>query len=991
MFWNQSQEKVQKIINTNNDADKKNLRHSSVDFSSLPKIHLFRTASDSKKNKHTSPSPTSPLLLPEMTSSNDLSSKSPTTAEYNQNNKLPVSPNHIQDFETRKSLQEVFNEKQNPQPSNGFDLTQNSSQFETGQNILNEYTDNSLNLDSHIETDDQNHNSPNEYTDTSLNIVSHIETDDQNHNNTNEYTDNSLNIDSHVETDDQKSNNINEYTDTSLNIVSHIDTDDQNHNNTNEFSETNIKSFDHKPNNHSLNLTSQNIDTEMLKSIDSSINNSRQSISLETKHFENSSSFDIKQNTSNFDQNQTLNRLDSINSSNETYTNVQSQTPAQEASKVYTTEHPLLIDSIERYSGQTDSNDLQYDYNDIHNPLDDDDSVKSDGAESIENINLSESFSKINLVNNDDSFKSHKRSFNEIITPFKNSSSLLGSANTTVSSPMRAPPPFKKLMSQLNSDKKITDLKYEPQQEITLHDFNNQKTLNSNISILPIYQESETSTRKNSALSKDITQTLDDDSNKKLSLDLVGNLGQAADNDVSMKILLTPESNKNLMSMFDPYASISEAFRVSTPDLYKHKADQKLASLIPLPDSPEKNLITSNKKNLKPTITTDTNLLVPVTPSSTQWSESNINWESPTVHKLYKDSDIEKQNIELENKQKELELETLRHQMEQLLKQKDQEIENFVDEFEKQKQEYKKMAQVATEKLEAELVDYKIELEKGKNLTREILEKNDFLSLKLDTIKLDCEQKFKLKEIAVNEDYQKKLNSQQKEYEEKIQEIQKANEKKNLDLEHDYKDFEQQLREIEEGSSRDIANLKIQLENEKKELESVQREYQEYIVLSSNYMDSRDKENEGLTKVIASVTLENHQYNEKLTELSDELVREQENSKKLQESLNETQNKNKTIISEKETLEKDLNVAVERENLIVNHFKEQIEKDNEKINSLTDNCAKLDQENEYLKTQLARLEFSLKKSNKEISNLKEENIDLNRMYSNLEQMVSNRR
>ncbi|PVV05325.1 hypothetical protein BB560_000156 [Smittium megazygosporum] len=571
------------------------------------------------------------------------------------------------------------------------------------------------------------------------------------------------------------------------------------------------------------------------------------------------------------------------------------------------------------------------------------------------NNNLSDSFSKISLNTDIDMGKPQKRGFVEIITPQKVKTRVNLESLEYINSPLRAPPPFKKpMLSTQVSDQTL------PISKSNQLDDSYTSSLNSNV----IHAEAQ-------FVGSNITaaETLNKFDTKSA---------------INHSLNTTPDTKKNFISAFDPFAPIPEEYRISTPDLEQMRQNQTMASLIPLPNSPTIAISREKGENIPIAIPEkNQNLLVPITPTRSQWTESNIDWEFSKGSHLYTDSDI----VQQEKLRQDKEIESLNTLVQ---KQKD-EFERIVASKEREMAEYMEMAKVATDKLEGELAEYKAKVEKLEKNNAEIELKSKESLEKLANL----ERKYITDLQATQDMYVVKLDEKEQmlklEYTSKDTETKEALVSATNKLENIEKESESKFSALEDKFTKEVESLKKELEQEKQAFSKLQEEYHEYMNLSGEYMDLKEGENERLTKVIASLTVENHGIADRFNQAVETARQAQSNMEIAAQKYLEIENRLKDITTEKSALEKDLKIAVEREILLTKQFKKQEAIDKSRIAVLESDVNRLDSENDYLKAMITRFEFNLKKVTKEIESLKEENVELNNMCSELERMVSRKR
>ncbi|PVU88329.1 hypothetical protein BB559_005614 [Furculomyces boomerangus] len=427
-------------------------------------------------------------------------------------------------------------------------------------------------------------------------------------------------------------------------------------------------------------------------------------------------------------------------------------------------------------------------------------------------------------------------------------------------------------------------------------------------------------------------------------------------------------------------------------------------------------------------------LLVPLTPAGRLKSGDEFSWESPSDSGIFKDSDLEKK-LELSNKQK---TDLLEKRLMELTREKQQELEA-------QKNMYLEIIKTTELKLGQKIMDsqtdFKIDIEESianqkileskidileaelasyKNLVEHMTNENNVLDASNSDIKKQLElvstefKTFKESSLLTQQLYessQKKYNEEKETNSTFIQEeIKKAVEKNieeqkqttekllnetkeahALEIAKINKENDEKLASLESKYTKEIRGLKQELFDEMSNHLETKKEYKEYMAISGQYMDGRDRENEGLTRELANLTLERQGLTSEVQMLNQQLEQIQQEFVQIESRVGELSSRNTELEKENKVLENDLNVAVERENIIVNHFKQSSEKESEKIAELDQNYKSASSENEILKAQLTRLEFSLKRSKVEINNLKEENQELNKMYNDLENIMSKNR
>ncbi|OMJ12429.1 hypothetical protein AYI69_g9408 [Smittium culicis] len=580
-------------------------------------------------------------------------------------------------------------------------------------------------------------------------------------------------------------------------------------------------------------------------------------------------------------------------------------------------------------------------------------------------------FSQIDLTKNKEFSNSSKRSFIETITPVKKAEFLAREKTGFIDSPMRAPPPFKKLYSDSVPDASNNNIgiltttntdniiKYSELEEYNSSSIENNKNLDIEIASQAI--DADTSNNRNPHFPK-INPTFDK-SNIKLDSKI-----------------------KNL-SAFDPFGPIC--------DLKSLSSEQALASLIPLPSSPISKNKDEGEFNIydKPKIksnkgSTDT-LLVPITPAKGFANKDEIDWESPGTFGVINDIEIEKEtnaehSRELEA-QKNMYLDMINSlkdknnlDLQELKENHEKEKNVLIEEFTLKKKELDSGIKTSLDKsqiLEEEIVNLK-------NINQSLNEKNSQLSseskMKISEIESKLEAEVEARVSKMREEFESKLIN-------KIEEIKGEHKKEvfEMELKND-----EAIKEMEMKQAYSVDGLEKRLKEEEDCHTKTKEEYKEYIQLSGAYMDGKDKENEGLTRELANLTLERQSLNDQVLNLNHELIETQDKLRATDTQLSELERLNISLSREKETLENDLKVAIDREQIIVNHFKDQNSLASEKISELENKLSQTESECDIYKAQVARLEFSLKRARVESSNLKEENEELNKMYSNLESMMS---
>ncbi|OMH79024.1 hypothetical protein AX774_g6441 [Zancudomyces culisetae] len=207
--------------------------------------------------------------------------------------------------------------------------------------------------------------------------------------------------------------------------------------------------------------------------------------------------------------------------------------------------------------------------------------------------------------------------------------------------------------------------------------------------------------------------------------------------------------------------------------------------------------------------------------------------------------------------------------------------------------------------------------------------------------------------------------------------------------EHQLKMITDIIKEVENNKESEKQTLSEQLESERANLWNIEREYKEYLDLSGEYMDARDRANEELTKELAELTLERRAIHEQVNQLSNQVEQLQAELSSAQHELQSNREVVQQLEGAKRELENDIAVAAEREQMIFSHFSKQVAAEKDKNGQLEQQLMKLGGDNSYFKSQINRLELSLKRAKSEVQNLKDENLDLQKMYNDLEDYTKN--
>ncbi|OLY81517.1 hypothetical protein AYI68_g4375 [Smittium mucronatum] len=592
----------------------------------------------------------------------------------------------------------------------------------------------------------------------------------------------------------------------------------------------------------------------------------------------------------------------------------------------------------------------------------------------LENI-----FSQIDLSTNREFSNSAKRTFIETITPVKKELYLEKEKSGFVDSPLRAPPPFKKLFSQNQNISSISS---------------KNKTLPSEPQLSPIltspsFQKIESDILKPDENIADIDTPMSPTHNKTSNL----NNNELIIEDSAPVVIgssdIKEKFNANIesLSVFDPFGSSSITSSINP--------DQALASLIPLPSSPFPDseephgfdtsvepTIKSNKKS------TDT-LLVPITPSKGLSDKGVIDWESPGTFGVYNDSQIEEETLLQHSRELEAQKNMYLEMINNLKTSSDMKLQEMQEIYNQEKDSLVDGYDFKIAKLEADLSS---SLEKSAGMEEEmksLMSLNLSLEQKIDDFDSEIQNKLSEMEKRKNAESEFVISDLKKEFEthlnKTIEDMKIAHKKEisEIELKND-----ESLRELEAKHAKESDELLEKYTKESENLAQIKDEYQEYIQLSGAYMDGKDKENDGLTRELANLTLERQGLNDQVLNLNKALIDTQDKLSATDTQLSELERLNIELSEEKVTLEKDLKVAIDREQIIVNHFKEQSSLAMEKISELEAQLSQAQSDSDIYKAQVARLEFSLKRAKVETANLKEENEELTNMYSNLESMMS---